>query len=360
MPDHQHTVLVLGAGASVSAAQGFRPKQPRDHPPLDINFFEKAAHHESVRLAPIIARANALGQPDLASASRRVGLEQYLGRLYFEMVNSRSRVDVEHYYQLVRFYAAELLTTTNWMVGRRGTLTKVLRDALDTSARVTIVTFNHDLLVEDTLAGLPRAYEGAWCLWHAYGGDPWGPPISVASEPVFELDCPGNTPHHVHVFKMHGSLNWVFKTSKVYPSSDFIRAGRTLELWNNTAPAPWTNRVIMPTKSGRGRTRWYLWPLVVPPIYEKQGFIHGRLRDVWDEARDALLGADRVVFWGYSFPAADVHARYFFQAVAQTNDALRTPTLINPDPHAHAALWDILRPRHVHHYNDVRDFLTRG
>jgi len=160
------------------------------------------------------------------------------------------------------------------------------------------------------------------------------------------------------VFKMHGSLNWVFKTSNVYPSRDFIRAGRALEIWNNTAPTPWTEGVIMPTKSGRGRSRWYLWPLVVPPIYEKQGFIHGRLRDVWDMARDALLDADRVVFWGYSFPPADVHARYFFQSMAQTNAAVRAPTLINPDPRAHAALWDVIQPRYVHHYNDVTDFLA--
>ncbi len=351
--------MVLGAGASVSVAQGFRPKQVRDHPPLDANFFEKAARHSPSQFRPILARARALGEPDLASTTRRISLEQYLGRLYFEMVNSRAQSDVAHYYRLVRFYAAELLTTTNWIVDRRGTLTRVIRDALDTSAKVTVVTFNHDLLVEAALSGLPRGYEGAWCLRHAYGGDVWGSPVSVASQPMFEEACPGQLERHVNVFKMHGSLNWVFKTRNVYPSKDLIRATRELDLWTNRAPGPWTNRVISPTKSGRGRNSWYLWPLVVPPIYEKQGFIHGRLRDVWDGARTALHHADHVVFWGYSFPAADIHARYFFQAAARSNESLQAPTLINPDPQAHAALWDIVRPRFVHHYNDVADFLKR-
>lgn len=35
-----------------------------------------------------------------------------MGRLYFGMTNSSSQADVNHYYRLVRFYAAELLTTT--------------------------------------------------------------------------------------------------------------------------------------------------------------------------------------------------------------------------------------------------------
>jgi hypothetical protein len=84
VPEQANCVLVLGAGASVAEAKGFRPKQERDHPPLDGNFFSRAARHvPDARLAPIMRRAERLGQPDLCSTARRVSLELYLGRLYF-------------------------------------------------------------------------------------------------------------------------------------------------------------------------------------------------------------------------------------------------------------------------------------
>ena len=96
---------------------------------MDANFFEKAARHNPARFEAIAARATALGQPDLVSTARRVSLEQYLGRLYFEMVNSSSETDVAHYYRLVRFYAAELLTTTNWSGPSRDTNQGLASDA---------------------------------------------------------------------------------------------------------------------------------------------------------------------------------------------------------------------------------------
>jgi hypothetical protein len=155
---------------------------------------------------------------------------------------------------------------------------------------------------------------------------------------------------------MHGSLNWVFRTRDQYPVADFMRAGRELQPWTNTQPSPDAEQV---RTGGSGRSNWYLWPLVVPPIYEKHGCIHGRLREVWTESRRALVAADRVIFWGYSFPAADLHARYLFQAISQENDALRRPALVNPDPQSLVALWDVLRPDFVEHFADVTAYLGR-
>ena len=281
-----------------------------------------------------------------------------MGRLYFEMMDSSSTEEVEHYYRLVRFYAAELLTTTNWMIGRRGRLTQVLRDAIDTSTKVSVVTFNHDLLVETVLDGLPRGYDGVWCMRHTYGGDPWGAPVAVNTQPRFDGTCSGNVDRHLRIYKLHGSLNWVLKTRNEYPPRDLLRSSRAVDLWDNKEFRG-TERVTTKTKNGKGRTSWYLWPLVVPPIYEKQGFIHGRIRDAWTGAREASSRGRSCCLLGYSFPAADVHARYFFQAISQTSDALRAPSLVNPDPRAHAALWDILQPRRVDHYHDIVDYLAR-
>jgi hypothetical protein len=65
-----------------------------------------------------------------------------------------------------------------------------------------------------------------------------------------------------------------------------------------------------------------------------------------------------VIFWGYSFPRADIHSRYFFQRVSNRNNALLRPVLINPDPAAHRELWSVMRPTSVQHFQDVEAFLA--
>ena len=69
------------------------------------------------------------------------------------------------------------------------------------------------------------------------------------------------------------------------------------------------------------------------------------------------MNADRVVFWGYSFPVADTHARQFFQGMADRNAVLRAPTIINPDPGTGAALWSLLRADQVTQYRDASGYL---
>jgi hypothetical protein len=137
-----------------------------------------------------------------------------------------------------------------------------------------VVTFNHDLLIENALATLPRSRAtGIWCFPHAYG---WPGPIDVIRD-----ESP----------------------------------------------------------------RW------------EEG-ITGVLKSVWDDAATALSKATSVIFWGYSFPRADLHARYFFSAAANLNEALRKPVLINPDPQAEDEIWHVLQPERVTHYRDVEAYLA--
>ena len=98
-------------------------------------------------------------------------------------------------------------------------------------------------------------------------------------------------------------------------------------------------------------------PLLVPPVYEKHGLIKRFLHDVWDGASAALRDATRVVFWGYSFPLADTHARHYFQGLSRESAAFQQPVTINPDPGAETALWHVLRPASAKHYRAASDYL---
>jgi hypothetical protein len=174
--------------------------------------------------------------------------------------------------------------------------------------------------------------------------------------PTHNPTCSGNTKSHVAIYKLHGSVNWVFRTLNKYPPPDFARRkNRRLLVWNNVEINP---DVETMTVTGARRKEWYLWPLIVPPIYEKHGFIHGELARIWTRAADTLREAHRIIFWGYSFPRADLHARYFLQSAAHDNSALSMPLIINPDPHSVVHLWEILKPSRVSHYHDIRDFLA--
>src|SRR4026208_1675702 len=132
MEKNGHTVLVLGAGASVAEAKRHRRAHTKEHPPLDGDFFRKVKDHSKTRseFQRVVARSEELGQPDLCSDTQPVSLEQHLGRLYFEMSTNPSTTNVSAYYDLVRLYAAELLTTTNWMVGRKGPLKRLIEREL--------------------------------------------------------------------------------------------------------------------------------------------------------------------------------------------------------------------------------------
>lgn len=359
------TVFVLGAGASLAEAIGHHPVRDREHPPLDRNFFARAARRNRARspqtpeaalhaslLGRVATRAQGLGVPDLVGQTPAVSLEEYMGRLFYDMNTTASSQNIQAYYDLVRLYNSELLATTNWMIGRNGVIRRAIQRELR-DADVSIVTFNHDLLAENALATLSTRHTGAWCLTHAYGLSNLSATISDQSD-AYSVDCPGNRDSHIPIFKLHGSCNWVYRTRNPYPSPHVARGDRALFLWTNKQLSQSTQMRI---RASGGRTSWYMWPNIIPPVYEKHTYITGDLKRVWDRAGEAIAAATRVVFWGYSFPRADLHARYFFTALSQRNDALKSPTLINPDPRAQDELWAVLQPRRVLHYRDVTAFL---
>lgn len=364
------TVLVLGAGASLAEAIGHHPKRDRLHPPLDRTFFARAARHirseaktsdRATLLNRVVSTATDLGVADLCGQNPSTSLEEHLGRVFFDLNTAATPGHIQAYYDLVRLYNSELLMTTNWMVGRTGLIRRLIQRELRTSD-VSVITFNHDLLIENALASLPESrYPSAWCIQHAYGLSRDVGPISDPTE-TYSSHCPGNRDHHIPVFKMHGSCNWVYRTRNEYPSAQVARGARRLFIWTNTKLSQSTHMRGTSTSSTQrgGRSLWHMWPHIVPPVYEKHSYITGELKRVWDNAWTALSEATRVVFWGYSFPRADLHARYFFTAVAHRNEALKLPILINPDPRSQDELWAVLQPQHVSHYRNIAAFLEEA
>jgi hypothetical protein len=355
MPSRDRTVLVLGAGASLAEAVSRRPRRSRDHPPLDATFFSSAARCRSSGLLDSVeAQARRLGEPALTVAAQPVSLEAHLGRLYFEMNHNPLRVSTLAYFEAVDLYAHEITLTTNWMMGKAGLIKKMIQAELKAGRDVAVVTFNVDLLVENALNLLITARPGApWCLNHAYGFSRSKTPVDIAGRAYASKFDYNGSEAAIPLFKMHGSTNWVFQHRDRYPPPDLVSKPREFYVVVNER-LPDSRIRVRTTKSGR---HWYTSPLLVPPVYEKHGLIKRHLQEVWDGASDALRQATRVVFWGYSFPQADMHARHYFQGLAQENEALRSPVLVNPDPGAASALWSVLRPDRLEHFRSAQHYL---
>ncbi len=350
-----HTVFVVGAGASLGEAQARRPKQQHEHPPLDANFFRRKAYYRPNPLyTSVKEQATRLGVSDLARDDPPVGLEDYLGRLYFNVQHNPRDASVQAYFQLIDLYAWEVIETTRWMIGKKGLMTKVFQREIAAGHEVSIITFNIDLLLENALERLAHSRPGAaWGLGDAYGLFTSPKPARGSGE-VFEWS--GESATRIPIYKMHGSVNWVFQTRNYYPPADLVgKSGRDFWLIEDRRLPGARLRVQSSARSGRNV--WYAFPLIVPPVYEKHAFIRMHLQEVWGRAEQALRAATNVVFWGYSFPVADTHARHFFQGLADQNPVLRRPVIVNPDPAAASALWSLLRADRVTQYRSAEHYL---
>jgi hypothetical protein len=110
-----------------------------------------------------------------------------------------------------------------------------------------------------------------------------------------------------------------------------------------------------------GGRSWNLWPLVVPPIYDKQRVTGMRLlQQVWDRAYDAIRTADRLVLFGYSIPDADVLARQMLRTAVRQNPRIKCVDCIDPDASIVAKLRQVFDVPAVGFFADVPTLIEHG
>lgn len=102
-------------------------------------------------------------------------------------------------------------------------------------------------------------------------------------------------PRAVPLFKLHGSLNWLY-----CPRCTAL----TL--------TPKEKGIL--SRRGRGRCgcNEELAPIIVPPSFFKE-MSNFHLQSIWRRAEQALISAKRIVFCGYSLPDADIHFKYMLK-----------------------------------------------
>ena len=170
--------------------------------------------------------------------------------------------------------------------------------------RDTIITFNYDTVIEDSLDALRIPYSYGEC---------------VARVSDSQLVTSQVAPHAVPILKLHGSVNWC-------PGEQYVfRASEKAALPHDMVGG-YGESVAFPNYRALRQERFN--PLLVPPTWQKA--FRGPLSTVWSDAVAALTTATRVIIVGYSVPGTDQHFRYLLGAGFQKNISLRKVFFVNP------------------------------
>jgi len=356
--------LVLGAGASLANAAHFRPVRGRgSHPPLDYTFFERirqlgiAVPHDLLRYASNLPTGNPF---EAGGPSFR--MEAFFRDSFFDFLETGA-TDThirDAYLQLVDVYTRVIRETSNWMTAEGyagGPVGRLIASAAEAADQVDIVTFNHDLVIENEIFKRARLRQ-RWCLDQGYGSFSSGRQLVNSSLAMFPAHgaCDHSRPITIH--KLHGSLNWLVKIRGRDPTHSVLTgtsSGSDVMVSRQRA-IPGALRIR--TGKGPGRHTWYTWPVIVPPIYGKHSLIRTFMPAVWEDARDALRQSDRVVFFGYSMPSADIEAEKLVQRTIALNGALPWIGVVDPSPATAMRFIEAMPSVPLRRYADADSFLS--
>ena len=358
-------VLVLGAGSTLANAVHFHGERyTGTNPPLDYTFFDRI---RTLRIQPgTELRQYASGHPYLNpfSGGHRVRAEEFFRDLFADFQEATSGDStIAAYEQLLSAYLRVLRETTNWMSHdnrRGGPVGRLIAAAAAGWDRVTVLTFNHDLVIENEIQKRARL-TAKWCLDEGYGTFSQSSRVTGRTTDSLSRHSP-TCQHSISILKLHGSLNWNIRMRGRHPSPRIL-SGEADPPEILVSPRRTLRSQLLvnrKARSGGGRTRWYTWPVVIPPVHGKEALIRRLVPSVWDDAAMALADADRMVFFGYSLPELDIRAHRLLQKGISRNQRMDSIDVVNPDPLSAGRYAAILQPPSLRWQSSVADFLQRG
>ncbi len=157
---------------------------------------------------------------------------------------------------------------------------------------ISFISTNYDILIDNALAGYASA--------NPRGGENIDYGLEFTNFTRENDWCrPGN--HAVKLYKIHGSLNWLY-----------------CSVCNTITITPYqkgaANLIADYTKLPCRECESVLLPIIVPPTYFKD-MTNIFLSQVWALAEQSLRKCNHVIFCGYSFPDADLHLKYLLKRI---------------------------------------------
>lgn len=202
-------------------------------------------------------------------------------------------------------------------------------DRLTTQPQNTLITFNYDTLLEESLEEMSISYNLGISNSEDFFID------SECANLVKDSELSGLT-----ILKLHGSMNWVVPGH--YGDQILSPSGKIPDIRiYKTATDLFTDQA-----------RTYDQLILEPPTWNK-GKSAPILQKLWNKSVEALNTATRIFIIGYSLPETDMHFKYLMASGLSNNISLEEIVIVNPafdDPQESEALrtriFKIFREEH--------------
>jgi len=288
--------IIFGAGASRGGLDG----PANVPPPVDKDFFD-IANQLSGHGTPKLARRVLNDVWQLYGRTNGVGLETYYRDLetraiigeFAKTANQpkdwrRRQKELEELIRRVYVHTTVYDTHESTVLPKKSTIHKNILEMLRN--KDTIITFNYDLLIEESF---PSAE-----LWNPVDGykiKTYGKTRGWAKRWLEERKYEVGTNSKIRLLKLHGSLNW-----ELYPTGTAIRL----------KPRPY----LVSTRSGKTRFEKIL---ILAPGWKKE-INRNPYKQFWRTARLRLEKCKTLIILGYSLPETDLLAQSLLAEVVRT------------------------------------------
>ncbi len=227
-----------------------------------------------------------------------------------------------------------------------------------------ILTFNWDTLIDRALAErtswktddgysikprkiyrngwnepLESAVSGIPTLLKLHGSTNWLTGVTVFDEEGNIVHSHSSTPDAVYVFEStidpydcyDGRYMGGYEPfSYGYYPPNLPDKGRTLP--DGYVAVSAIQRIPFTPKGTFGSKGITSMPLIIPPVQKKSYDFFGELfKKLWQRASAALVDADEIHVYGYSFPSTDVQSNELFKRAFMKRACVPSITIINPD-----------------------------
>lgn len=178
----------------------------------------------------------------------------------------------------------------------------------------TIISFNYELLMDYALNNL----KDAKAYWHIRDG--YGIPCQEITQKE-RKEKTEHLPSNVHLYKLHGSLNWLFcpRCGQLYSYNHSDDKGHSMII-NGMA-----NLIKCTTEHCCQR----LSRVIIPPTLIKNYQSIPFIPDLWQEAKQRLEQAAEIIVIGYSFPTTDFRSNWMFRKAITQNSKLQRVVVID-------------------------------
>lgn len=306
--------IFLGAGASAAEGAPIQSSLFRDffNNRRNNNFYQDGFEGELATFFQLMFGI------DVYSANEFPTFEEVLGLIDIAEKRNESfkEYDLENLasnsnqLRMIRVYLIRLLAQIihESLLHGNGTHKRLIRNLIDNEdlQDVFFISANYDILIDNAISD----------IFNNNGRAPidYGIPLTNTYR---EKDWRSTTKKSVDLFKIHGSLNWLYcsscNTVTLTPGEKGI-----IRISNNFHEASCQSCESV------------LTPIIIPPTFFKE-MSNTFINQIWYKTEQKLRKCEHIIFCGYSFPDADMHVKYLLKRAQINTDKLHTMnfTVIN-------------------------------